>query len=94
MPGRIIDWLNLCIAGLLGLLWFDIRNIRKEKETNSINLEKRFQTAREDGFNNFLTKDKHDLLCEVASLKIRTHVTAEINAMEERLIKAFKEMLK
>ncbi len=91
---RAIDWVNLAVAGLLGLLWMDIRNIRKEKETHAVDIEKRFQAAKEDGFSNFLTQEKHDLLCENASLKIRTHVTAEIKAMEDRMLLSIKEMLK
>lgn len=93
MTERIIDWINLCVAGLLGLLWMDIRNIRKEKETHSVDIEKRFQAAREDGFTQFLTKDKHDLLCENASLKIREHISSEIQASETRMLSAIKELL-
>jgi hypothetical protein len=94
MPERFIDWINLGVAGLMGLLWLDIRNVRKEKETHSVDLEKRFQTAREDGFSNFLTKDKHDLLCENAGLKIREHISFEIKASEDRMLLAIKELLK
>jgi hypothetical protein len=94
MPERIIEWLNLCVAGLLGLLWMDIRNIRKEKETAIVDIERRFQIAREDGFTRFLTKEQHGLLCENASLKIRTHISVEIKASEDRLLLALRELLK
>jgi hypothetical protein len=94
MPELIIEWLNLCVAGLLGLLWMDIRNIRKEKETANLIMEKRFQVAREDGFAQFLTQKEHNLLCENASLKIRTHISEEIKASEDRLLLALRELLK
>jgi len=49
------EMISAAAAGILGLLWFDIRNIRKSYRDNK------------DGY---LTEDKHSLICENSMLKI------------------------
>lgn len=91
MPQRIIEWVNLGVAGLLSIMWFDIRNIRKKNQENDLNNEKARQAAREEIFNLFLTKDKHDLLCENSGLRIKEHVSTEIKASEKRILEAINK---
>lgn len=90
MPTRIIEWVNLTVAGILGIMWFDIRNIRKKHTESGLEIEKRFNDAREENFKVFLTEAKHTLLCENSGLKIKEHVSQEIKASENRILEAIK----
>lgn len=91
MPQKIIDFVNLGVAGLLGLLWWDIRNIRKDKEKSGLDLEKRFNTNRDELFDIFMKRTDHEVLCENAGLKLQQHVSKEIAASEKRILTAIKK---
>ena len=72
------------ISGVLALLWFDIRAIRKEKD----NFSDRFRVQREDDLNiayeTFIKKEDHSILCENAMLRIEKSVALILkNAVSE-----------
>ena len=94
MPQKALEFINLGVAGLLGLLWFDIRNIRKKNENLDLLNEKSRQAARDENFTIFLKKDDHTLLCENAGLKIKEHLSKEIKDSENRILEAIKGMKK
>ena len=63
-------------TGILGLLWYDIRCIRKERDT-----------FRGEIKHEYLTKTTHDLLCaNVASL-----LKLDLLSVKEEIIKAIKD---
>lgn len=73
------DFIGVGIAGILGLLWFDIRNIRKERET--------YKEKIGDKFKDYLKEETHQLLCENATLKLE----AKMDDMKDEILTAIKE---
>lgn len=82
--------IDLAVAGLLGLLWIDIRNIRKDKETETRSRDKEINDLKSGMFDIFLTDEKHTLMCNIAGLRIREHISTELQAMEKRILIAIK----
>jgi hypothetical protein len=75
--------LKLIFAGVLGILWWDVRKVGKVKEKLST-IQQDVLTGVKD---EYLTRDKHGDLCKIASLEMKDHVSTEI----ERVITAIKE---
>ena len=74
----IKDFIGVGITGLLGLLWFDIRGIRKERETHKEKIDEKFK--------GYLKEEKHTLLCENATLRFE----AKIDNMKDEILEAIK----
>lgn len=66
MVFKIPEIISMAVTGILGLLWWDIRGIRKERDDN--------QKQREVDINNtqntFMKRADHVVLCENAALKL------------------------
>lgn len=68
---------KILFAGILSVLWWDVRKVGKVKE----NMDKEIADT-------YLTQDKHTDLCTIASLEMKRHVSQEIQASEGRIIEA------
>ena len=69
-----------CIAGLLGILWWDIRGIRKSTRQDMNNFRK--ETKEQE----YLTESHHKLLCENATLRFQKI----ISDMKDEIIREIK----
>ena len=54
---------GLVWTGLLGLLWYDIRNIRIERQEQDVKIEEKF-----------LPRLEHELLCKNAHLTLQSEI--------------------
>ena len=98
MPFKTPDIINLAIAGILSLLWFDIRKFNKNREEDQkTTMEKELAAVRElhemrDGlFEVFLKKTDHGLICENAGLKIRKDLSKKIDDTKAEILDAIKK---
>lgn len=76
------DYIGLATSGILGILWFDIRNIRKEREQHK---EKINETLDE-----YLTKEKHEDVCKITILETMNKVEKKIDDSKEEILEAIK----
>jgi len=67
------------MTGILGLLWWDIRGVRKDRET----LNKEIADT-------YLSKETHELLCKNAGLEFKNHVSGELKAVKDEILTAIK----
>jgi len=72
------------VAGILSLLWWDVRKVRFLKDR--IVSELRAETAE-----NYLTKDKHEDICKIACLEMKNYVRDTVSNSEQRIIQAVKQ---
>jgi hypothetical protein len=72
--------IGLCMTGLMGVLWWDIRGIRKATEQDVDELKQEIKGA------DYLTEAKHDLLCTNATLRFEKIVSG----MRDEIIKEIK----
>jgi hypothetical protein len=70
------EWIGLGTAGILGLLWYDIRNIRKERDEAEAKMKKEY-----------ITTDTHALICTNVTSQFKIDI---MNAKNE-IISAIKE---
>jgi len=70
------DGIGLAITGILGILWFDIRGIRKERTELKSTM-----------YDEFYTKETHDLTCENVNLKqakdIKEYIDIKFNDLKD-----------
>lgn len=78
----IKDYIGVAITGILGLLWFDIRNIRKGRDEHKKAINKTLET--------YLTKDKHEDLCKITILETMNIVATKIDESKEEILEAIK----
>ena len=72
------DFIGVGITGLLGLLWFDIRGIRKERGE--------FKKEIDEKLTDYLPEQRHALLCENAALKLE----AKMDDMKNEILDAIQ----
>jgi len=70
---------GIAMTGILSVLWWDIRGIRKEREEQTKLME-----------DTYLKKETHDLLCKNAGLEFKNHVSQEIKVMRDEILTAIK----
>ena len=95
---RVVDIINLVIAGILSLLWFDIRAVRKareedekERSADKLDREQQANKMKNEMYDVFLTQTRHGLICENAALKIKQHISVELANSEKRILAAIKQ---
>ena len=71
---------KLVFAGILGILWWDVRKVGKLRQNIMNGIEGKY-----------LTRDKHTDLCKIASLEMKRHVSNEINTAKDAIIEAIKD---
>ena len=72
------NWIPTLVAGgAMTYIWFDIRAFKKEMATKKKRLE-----------DEFLTNEKHDLLCENRGLR----VAERISVLEQKMDDGFKHL--
>lgn len=81
----IKDYIGVAITGILGLLWFDIRSIRKERDE-----QKEKITGQLKGY---LKLDKHEDLCKITILETMNKVTEKIDATKDEILEAIKNKI-
>ena len=59
MEFKAPEIISLAVAGILSILWFDIRNIRQSYRDNK---------------EGYLTETKHALICENSTLKVEKKI--------------------
>ncbi len=69
--------MSIAVTGILGVFWWDVRSIRKDKDT-----------AKEENFKTFLTKDRHGLLCENAFLRVEKSIQEAVDTSKKEIIEA------
>ena len=78
------DALKLLMAGLLGLLWFDIRKIRGERTQQLETMDHKL-----DGY---ISAEKHKDMCKINTLKQNAALMAEFDKkLTERLNERFDD---
>lgn len=63
-------------TGILGMLWWDIRGVRKEREEFGDKIS-----------NKYMTKKEHELVCKAVCLQIKN----DLGEMKTAIIDAIKE---
>lgn len=76
------DFIGIGITGLLGLLWFDLRNIRKERDEH--------RKAIDGTLGEYLTKEKHEDVCKITILETMNKVEKKIDESKEEILEAIK----
>lgn len=75
---------SAAVAGVLGLLWWDIRSIRKDNEKEKKELAEAF-----------IPRKEHDAGCELNLLRfsneIKDHMEDRLKEHQETIIKAIKD---
>jgi len=74
----IKDFIGIAISGILGILWWDIRGIRNEREAHKTKIDEKFK--------GYLKEEKHELLCENATLRFE----AKVDNMKNEILEAIK----
>ena len=74
------DFIGVGIAGLLSVLWFDLRSIRKDRSTLKEELDQKY-----------LSEEKHGLLCENVCLQFTNTVNEKLQEAKNEIISAIKE---
>ena len=90
MEFKAPEIINIAVTGILGLLWWDIRGIRKERDDNYKQREIDINTAHEV----FLKKTDHTVLCENAALKLEQILDSKLRLAVDEIkheIKSNKE---
>jgi len=81
MEFNISSMSDLAITGVMGLMWWDVRNIRKEvsgsEEKTRIQREADIEVMHEK----FLKKESHELLCENTVLRIEAKIDQAVDAI-------------
>lgn len=81
------DFIGLGIGGILALLWFDIRKIRKERDEH--------KEAIKEELEGYLTEEKHVMVCEIKSFKtvdkIMNKVDKKIDDTKDEIVKVIRE---
>ena len=68
------------VAGILSLLWWDIRKIR------TLKVQFKKEIADE-----YISKDKHADVCKIACLEMKNYVSAVVSQSEQRIIQEVKK---
>ena len=70
------DFIGIGITGILGVLWWDLRNIRKDRDVFSNDMKK-----------DYMSKEVHELTCKAVSLQInedmRKHIDDKFDDLKE-----------
>lgn len=78
----IKDFIGIGTSGILGLLWYDIRNIRKERDQH--------KKAINETLDEYLTKEKHEDVCKITILETMNKVEKKIDESKEEILEAIK----
>lgn len=70
------DFIGVAIAGILSVLWFDLRSLRKGRGT-----------LKDEIAETYLTEKTHGLLCENVALQF----TNKLQEVKEEIIDAIKD---
>ena len=65
------DIAKTVFAGIMGLLWWDIRQIRKERVGQKKEME--------DELDDYMTKEKHTDLCKINTLELKDALVEQMN---------------
>ena len=76
----IEGWIpSLVAAGALGLVWWNFKTSKSEL-TEKVKLL-------EESNEGFLTKEKHELMCENSTLKVNAHISTELKKVDTTINK-------
>ena len=76
------DYVGLIMAGILSLLWWDIRNIRGEVRD--------FRAGRKEIDETFMNKADHQLICENSLLRMEVNTAKVVAAATKEIMAAIK----
>ena len=76
------DYVGLIMAGILSLLWWDIRNIRGEVRD--------FRAGRKEIDETFMSKADHQLICENSLLRMEVNTAKVVAAATKEIMAAIK----
>lgn len=67
------------VAGILGILWWDIRKIRTAKTR-----------LKKEIADEYISKDKHRDICKIACFEMKEYVSDVVKVSQAEIIKAIK----
>ena len=69
-------WIPTLVAtGAMAFIWFDIRSFKKTMLTEMLNFKQDMMTKKKRLEDEFLTVEKHDMLCENRGLKVSERIS-------------------
>lgn len=80
MINWVSDTLKLGLAGLLTLLWKDVRKLN--------NLKQEIRSDLDGQLGSYLTREKHEDLCKINTLELKAHISGEIKGMKDEVLTA------
>ena len=86
MINRIQDIVSITLAGILALLFFDLRRLRFLKNKDEVTALKKAATEKEFLYKTFLTKPEHNQLCSNTLLRVEN----SIKDMRQEILKEIK----
>lgn len=78
----IKEFIGIGISGILTVLWFDIRNIRKERDEHKKKIKEQLK--------GYLEETRHSLLCENAALRFEAKLSEKLDDTKTVILAAIK----